>query len=98
MQGELDLASVGAFEGSLKEVIGDGSLLLDLSRLDFLDASGIQACILAAEELAGRGCCVYLHLDGGIVARVLGLAGIEHEPSLHVVVHPGSSALGDWAR
>jgi anti-sigma B factor antagonist len=41
--GELDLATVEAFSTGLREQLAAGPVLLDLSRLAFMDSSGVRA-------------------------------------------------------
>ena len=43
VSGEIDLTTGAAFEAALREQLGQGPVLLDLSRLSFMDSSGIRA-------------------------------------------------------
>ena len=53
LRGELDLSTVGKVEEELGRVEADGPplMVLDLSRLTFLDSSGLR-CVLTAAERA----------------------------------------------
>ena len=47
VSGELDIATRAAFEGYLEEVLqaGPGQVIVDLSRLSFVDAGGLRALV-----------------------------------------------------
>ena len=55
LEGEFDAAEVEAFEAALQEalLVTSGAFLLDLSGLDFMDSSGVNA-ILRTRALLGR--------------------------------------------
>jgi anti-sigma B factor antagonist len=55
LSGELDIASASELEAILLQVSQDGStaITLDLSRLTFMDSTGLRA-VLFAKELADR--------------------------------------------
>jgi anti-sigma B factor antagonist len=63
LNGELDLGSVSTFEDTLVEACGDGArkLVLELSRLEFIDATGLEAVLSAKTLCARRGCAVVLN-------------------------------------
>jgi anti-anti-sigma factor len=55
LAGELDLASSSRVTAEVDRVLGDpagGTLVLDLSGLQFMDSSGLR-CILRADAVAG---------------------------------------------
>jgi anti-sigma B factor antagonist len=59
LTGELDLAGAARLEMEIDRVLGNSpppALVVDLSRLDFLDSSGLRLLILADQQarLAGR--------------------------------------------
>ena len=54
LAGELDLAAVEALMSSLRPLLEEpGDLDIDLSRLTFMDSSGLQALLTIAHDLQG---------------------------------------------
>lgn len=89
LMGELDMASIETLEPDLDEAsAAGGPLVIDLRALTFMDSTGIHAWTKAAQVLALHGWCIYLHVSGGVVERVLNIAGIGDFPNIHVIVHP----------
>ena len=90
VEGELDLATAP----ELDQLLGDaaaagGPLVVDATGLSYMDSSGIHSLLHAAELVAQRGWCVYLHIDDGMVEEVLRLTGLDRMPHLHIIDHPG---------
>jgi len=58
LTGELDLASAPALESMVARVCADGAseVVLDLSRLKFIDSSGLKAILSARSLCAARNC------------------------------------------
>lgn len=84
LTGEMDLASREAFDEALVlEIGGDGDLILDLSAVTFIDSSGVQALIKAAENLHERGRLI-LRSPGKNVLRVFDLMRIDTAPNVQV--------------
>jgi anti-sigma B factor antagonist len=89
LEGELDMMTVESLQPRLHEAAGAGGpLVVDLRALTFMDSTGIHAWTRAAKVLAAEGWCIYLHVSGGIVERVLEVAGVDRFPNIHVVAHP----------
>jgi anti-sigma B factor antagonist len=58
LTGELDMAGAAQLELEIDRVLGDSpppGLVLDLSRLDFLDSSGLRLLILADQRTRSAG-------------------------------------------
>lgn len=56
LSGELDLANAGLVEEALIAALGDyGAVVLDLGELTFMDSSGIEAFIGAAQRAKAGG-------------------------------------------
>jgi anti-anti-sigma factor len=54
--GELDIAVAGALRDRLRQYADSAQAVrLDLSELDFIDSSGVQAVVLGAREARERG-------------------------------------------
>src|SRR5438094_6119989 len=78
LEGELDLSTAPRLGDRLRDVVAAGGpILVDLSALEFMDSTGIQVLIEAARAIEARGWCLYVHVDGGMVASVLELVGLD---------------------
>jgi anti-sigma B factor antagonist len=71
--GELDLAGAPAFADAVLGVLSEevGSLLLDISRLEFLDSTGLMAMLTARSVCAEHGCEFAVTEPGRQVQRLL---------------------------
>jgi anti-sigma B factor antagonist len=91
LEGELDASTAPLLEEPLGEALtAGGPLVMDLSALNFMDSTGIHALVTAAEELARKGWCIYLHVDDGSVKNLMNVTGVDRLPNIHVVNHPGA--------
>jgi len=75
--GELDISTLGDLCETLAAVIafGDADLILDLSAVDFLDASAAGVLFRAEEFLAARSRCLVLRSPPAGARHVLDLCG-----------------------
>ncbi len=75
--GELDLSSVPELEGELSEIGTDrvGRVLLDLSRLRFMDSTGLASLLRADECARTNGHKLHLRRPSPQVRRLLELTG-----------------------
>jgi anti-anti-sigma factor len=62
LTGELDLASAAELEGMVAQACANGAseIVLDLSRLRFIDSSGLKAILSASSLCATNACELYL--------------------------------------
>lgn len=103
LSGELDMWSTDAFAAAMRDAVAaGGAVVLDLSRLSFLDSDGIRSIISVARQLSGRGCLI-LHNPSAHVAKVLDVVGIDGLPDVHLIdARHGDRALPDgpgaWTR
>ena len=76
--GELDIAVVNAFGDRLRQYADSGQAVrLDLSELDFIDSSGVQAVVLGVRDARQRG--LSLEVDPHISAttkRMVEIMGV----------------------
>jgi anti-anti-sigma factor len=79
LKGELDLSSVGKVEEELKRVEADGPslLVLDLSKLTFLDSTGLRAVVTADERARGDGRRLVVVRGPDAVQRVFSITRLE---------------------
>lgn len=79
--GELDLSTVPVLTDALEELETDGSVVLDLLELTFIDSSGVQA--LFVQAMAREGPLVLANPSVEVV-RTLEIMGITDHPRLQV--------------
>jgi len=77
LSGELDLAVAAGLETKVLGLCGEGvsAVELDLSRLTFMDSSGLRAVLHAQELCAEHGYDFLVVPGGGQVRRLLELTG-----------------------
>lgn len=83
LSGELDVASSGALNEELTELIDSGTtdLVIDLQDLAFIDSTGLSAILLANKKLQGRGSLI-LRQPVALVRQVFEVTGLTG--SLHI--------------
>src|SRR5690606_3091768 len=76
--GQIDLATAPALADALRQArSGDASeVVVDLTRVDFMDSAGVRVLIDAARETDRGGGRLYLSGAHGWVARVLEITGV----------------------
>lgn len=95
LSGELDLASAGDLEPVILRICGDVSaLVLDLSRLTFMDSNGLRPILLAGSLCRERGCEFSVIPGQHNIQHLLEITGTLGEiPGVEVLVrlaHPVS--------
>ena len=79
--GELDLSTAPVLTDALGELETDGSIVLDLRELTFIDSSGIYAIFTQAKAREGQ---LVLANPSAEVVRTLEIMGIADHPRLQV--------------
>jgi anti-anti-sigma factor len=79
--GELDLSTAPVLTDALVELETDGSIVLDLQELTFIDSSGIYAIFTQAKAREGQ---LVLANPSAEVVRTLEIMGIADHPQLQV--------------
>ncbi len=79
VSGELDLFAVPELKGMIADALeGDTlDLIVDLTRTDFIDSSGLAALILAMKRARSRGGHLVVVDGGGAVAATFRVAGVD---------------------
>ncbi len=78
LEGELDLAGVPAVEASAGRLWGEVSkLTVDLSRLTFIDSTGLAAIVHLSGLCAKHGCRFEIVPGPPIVQRLFELTGLD---------------------
>jgi anti-sigma B factor antagonist len=93
LEGEWDLAQRAATTNAIAQALdrGPACLLLDLSRLSFIDSSGIHVLINARNRCAEQGAHLVIIPGPRAVQRVFEICGLA-ETLPFTDHHPGSSA------
>jgi anti-anti-sigma factor len=73
--GELDLSSVGELASALDPV--DGSLVIDLGGVSFMDSSGIRTLVVARKRLLNHGGSLLLRAPQPHVRLLLEITGLD---------------------
>jgi anti-sigma B factor antagonist len=85
VRGELDLATAPDLEAVLIERLDTGfHLVVDLRHLEFMDSSGLRVLVTAhfRAEDDGLSLVIVRPMEGGEVAKILSIAGIDKELEL----------------
>ena len=97
VHGELDLSTAPDLEGPLNEVLenGKGSLLIDLSRCEFIDSTGIALIVRAWQRLDSgeNGRALVICSQNDQVRRVLEITGLELSIPVHLTRDEAIAAL-----
>lgn len=97
VHGELDLSTAPDLEGPLNEVLnsGEGSLLIDLSRCEFIDSTGIALIVRAWQRLDSgeNGRVLVICSQNDQVRRVLEITGLELSIPVHLTRDEAIAAL-----
>ncbi len=58
LSGELDISGVAMFEAAAVRLcgLGAGEVLVDITKIDFIDSSGLRAILMAKAACEERGC------------------------------------------
>jgi anti-sigma B factor antagonist len=78
LEGELDLASSPTLDAALQQICTDGTeaVTLDLSKLSFMDSTGLRV-VLLAKELCERHNCEFLLIPGPAqIQRLFEITGV----------------------
>jgi anti-anti-sigma factor len=88
--GELDIASAPDFEEALEKVEADppGVLVLDLSKVEFIDSTGLRAVIAADERARSAGRRFVIIRGTPAVERVFSVTQLDQR--LEIVDDPAS--------
>jgi anti-anti-sigma factor len=86
LAGEIDMASAEGVTSSLKPLIeAGGPVVVDVSRVTFMDSSGLHLLVEAAMALGERG-CIIVHGANGAVAGVVEITRLsEVKENIHLI-------------
>ena len=85
LSGEIDMASAEAVTASLRPLIESGGpVIVDLSKVTFMDSTGPHIIVEAAKALGERG-CIIVHGAHGAVAKVIAITRLgEAVENIHI--------------
>jgi anti-anti-sigma factor len=84
LRGELDLAAAPLFSAQFEECFAAGSkpIVVDLSKLSFMDSTGLRSVLMAHERTQEQGRSFGVMPGDGQVARLLSIARVEEHLNL----------------
>jgi anti-sigma B factor antagonist len=76
--GDVDVATSAAFRAALHEALdrGDGNLVVDLARLDFIDSSGLGVLVGTLKRARERGGSVRIENPAPSARKILAITGL----------------------
>ena len=86
LSGEIDMASAEGVTASLRPLIeAGGPLIVDVSKVTFMDSTGLHVIIEAAKALGERG-CIIVHGADGAVAKVIEITRLaQTRENIHII-------------
>jgi anti-sigma B factor antagonist len=97
--GRIDSSNAAELDGTLKEVINDGTynIVLNLSQVSYMSSAGLRALVSALRECKKHRGDVRLSAPSERVAEVLDLAGLTvAEAPLFQVYDDDTAAVGSF--
>ena len=97
LRGSLDLATSPSVRGALLDAAGAGNhdIIVDLTKLEFLDSTGLGALIGAHRRALEHGGGVRLVVHEGPIARLLNITGLMRVFPVYATL---DDAIGGQAR
>ena len=94
VSGEIDLATIPAFEAAIADALTQRptALIVDLTGVDFLASSGLQALVATRESVTGTAGFAVV-ANGPATSRPIQLTGLDQILSLHPTVADARSAV-----
>jgi anti-sigma B factor antagonist len=97
VSGEVDMASARGFESALEDAVSERStarLLVDLSRVTFIDSTGLTALIHALERQRWSGGTLALVSDDSRIAGLLEVSRLDRVLHRYPTRQAALAALG----
>ena len=104
LRGDHDLSTTDTLSKTLMRAVAidDGDLIVDLSEVDFMDASTINVLVKMRALLRHQLQFLFLRFPSAMARRVLDLCGIRYVPGSHAdrgdldELSASPNALGTW--
>lgn len=99
VEGEIDLATIPAFEAAIGEALAHRptALIVDLSGVGFLASAGLQS-LVATHESIGKSAEFAVVADGPATSRPIELTGLDQILALHPTRAEAIAAVGAGSR
>lgn len=94
LSGEIDLSNAADLQHLLSGLVHHGSVVVDLSGLEFLDSTGLSALVLARRQADRAGNRLGLAGARGAVRKVLEITGLDVHLGSHQDVTAAVAVLG----
>ncbi|HEX6393519.1 MAG TPA: STAS domain-containing protein [Acidimicrobiales bacterium] len=91
--GTLDASTVGSFRQAVAETISSEDLVIDLSRLVFIDSSGLGALVGVIRRVRESGGQAAVACSSPVVTRVLCSAGLDRIVTVSESLDEATAAL-----
>lgn len=87
VRGEVDMGTADRLSSALVPAVSErGPITVDISRLTFIDSTGLHALADAAASLKDRGCIIIHGLDGSpSVRKVFELTQVGELRNIHII-------------
>lgn len=79
LHGELDVSSSPVLEDELRRVNGAALVIIDLTKLEFIDSTGLGVLVKTHQHMLDDGNRMVLIEGGGQVRRLLELTGLAEQ-------------------
>jgi anti-anti-sigma factor len=95
VNGRIDSSNAATFEGSLKELTGNGrhNLVLNLAGVNYMSSAGLRTLVSILKECKKRNGDIRLAAPSERVAEVFSLAGLD---SLFKIFEDNTAAVGSY--
>ncbi len=94
VKGEVDLATIPAFEAAIVDALAQrpSALIIDMSEVDFLASAGLQALVSTHEKVSGTAGFAVV-ADGPATSRPIELTGLDQILALHSSVSEAKATV-----
>ena len=80
LRGDLDLAGVGVADAAIRDAMAQpGTVIVDLSRLDFIGSEGIRIVLRARERADADGVVLRVVAGEGAARRLIDILGLAEQ-------------------
>jgi anti-sigma B factor antagonist len=85
VSGELDLATAGTLQAAIEHAVASGAadVWVDLSRVPFMDSTGLRVLLVAQALLRERSKSLAIICPPGAVRRVFEISGVDRSLAIH---------------
>lgn len=98
-EGELDVTSAAEAEEAVRRACADAPdrMILDLTRLAFMDSTGVRVLVRARRRLAERGAAIVLAGLSPSVSRIMHITGLNRAFVIHDTIEEALAAVTEPA-